>query len=151
MIRLGTPADYPGAANVFRSASLSNEGDRENLLANPDYLILGEDGLASGRTHVADEAGSIVGFATWAETAGEIELEDLFVDPGWMRRGVATALMVAVVNSLRSRGVTRLAVTANPHALDFYRSVGFREVGQAQTAFAAAPRMELPIAGRQPA
>ncbi|MBO0823165.1 MAG: GNAT family N-acetyltransferase [Actinobacteria bacterium] len=45
------------------------------------------------RTHVAEEDGSIVGFATWAETAGSMELEDPFVDPDHMRRGIATALI----------------------------------------------------------
>jgi hypothetical protein len=49
---------------VYTAASLSNEGDRDNLLVHPDYLILGPAGLAEGRTHVAEEDGSLVGFAT---------------------------------------------------------------------------------------
>ena len=89
MIRLGTSADLAAATDVYRRASLSNAGDRDNLLAHPDYLILGPEGLAEGRTHVAEEDGSLVGFATWAETVGTIELEDLFVDPGYLRRGNA--------------------------------------------------------------
>jgi GNAT superfamily N-acetyltransferase len=44
-------------------------------------------GLAEGRTYVAEEQGSLVGSATWAEAGGIAELEDLFVDPGWRRRG----------------------------------------------------------------
>ena len=66
MIRLGTPADLPAAASVYRRASLSNAGDRDNLLAHPEYLILRPEGLAEGRTYVAEEDGSVVGFATWA-------------------------------------------------------------------------------------
>jgi GNAT superfamily N-acetyltransferase len=93
MIRLGTVADLAAASGVYRRASLSNAGDRDNLLAHPEYLILGPEGLAEGRTHVAEEHGSIVGFATWAETAGTIELEDLFVDPDYRRRGIAMALV----------------------------------------------------------
>jgi len=80
MIRLGTPADLPAAAGVYRRASLSNAGDRDNLLAHPEYLMLGPAGLIEGRTYVAVEDGSVVGFATWAEADGTIELEDLFVD-----------------------------------------------------------------------
>jgi GNAT superfamily N-acetyltransferase len=104
MIRLGTPADLPAAAGVYRRASLSNAGDRDNLLAHPEYLILGPEGLVEGRTYVAEEDGSVVGFATWAEAGGTIELEDLFVDPGWRRRGIATALVSRVVDVLRARG-----------------------------------------------
>lgn len=145
MIRLGTPADLPAAAQVYRRASLSNAGDRDNLLAHPEYLILGPAGLAEGRTLVAEEDGSLVGFATWAQTAGTIELEDLFVDLGYMRRGIATALISRTVEVLRARGAERLEVTANPHALGFYRAAGFTDCGVADTEFGSAPRMVLVI------
>ena len=146
MIRLGTPADLAAAASVYRRASLSDEGYRDDLLAYPEYLILGPDGLAEGRTYVAEEDGCIVGFATWTEAAGAMELEDLFVDPGYMRRGIATALVGRVAEVLRARGAERLEVTANPHALGFYRAVGFTHCGVAETEFGAAPRMVLTIA-----
>jgi GNAT superfamily N-acetyltransferase len=145
MIRLGVPADLTAASDVFRSASLFNAGDRDNLLAHPEYLILGPEGLAEGRTYVAEEDGSVVGFATWVEAAGIVELEDLFVDPGWMRRGIAAALVGSITDVLRARGVERLEVTANPHALGFYRAVGFVDCGVAETVFGAAPRMVLAI------
>jgi ribosomal protein S18 acetylase RimI-like enzyme len=92
---------------------------------------------------VAEEDGSVVGFATWAGTAGTIELEDLFVDPAYMRRGIATALVGRIAEILRARGTERLEVTANPHALGFYRAVGFIDCGAAKTDFGAAPRMVL--------
>jgi ribosomal protein S18 acetylase RimI-like enzyme len=143
MIRLGTSADLAAASSVYRRASLSNAGDRDSLLAHPEYLILGPEGLAEGRTHVAEQDGSVVGFATWAETAGIIELEDLFVDPGSRRRGIATALVNRIAEVLRARGEERLEVTANPHALEFYRAAGFTDCGVAETDFGAAPRMVL--------
>jgi ribosomal protein S18 acetylase RimI-like enzyme len=143
MIRLGTSADLAAASGVYRRASLSDAGDRDNLLAHPEYLILGPEGLAGGRTHVAEQDSSVVGFATWAQTAGTFELEDLFVDPGYMRRGIATALVSWIAEILRARGAERLEVTANPHALEFYRAVGFIDCGVAETDFGAAPRMVL--------
>lgn len=145
MVRLGVPADLPAATEVYRSASLSNAGDRDNLLAHPEHLILRPEGLAEGRTYVAEEDGSLVGFATWIEAGGTIELEDLFVHPGWMRRGVATALVNRIAGVLRARGVQRLEVTANPHALGFYNAAGFIDCGVAETDFGAAPRMVLAI------
>ena len=145
MIRLGVPADLPAAAGVYRRASLSNAGDRDNLLAHPEFLILGPEGLAEGRTYVAEEDGSVVGFATWAEADGSIELEDLFVDPGWRRRGIAAALVSRIVDVLRARGAECLEVTANPHAREFYSAAGFADCGVAETEFGAAPRMRLAI------
>ena len=143
MIRLGTPADLDAARSVYRRASLSNAGDRENLLAHPEYLILGPEGLAEGRTHVAEQDGTVVGFATWAETDGMIDLEDLFVDPDYRRRGIAAALVRRIAEVLRARGAERLEVTANPHAMEFYRYAGFTDCGTADTDFGAAPRMVL--------
>jgi GNAT superfamily N-acetyltransferase len=143
MIRLGTCADLGAARSVYRRASLSNAGDRDSLLAHPEYLILGPEGLAEGRTHVAEEDGSVVGFATWAETGGISELEDLFVDPGYMRRGIATALVSRIAEVLRAQGAERVEVTANPHALAFYRAVGFIDGGVAETDFGVAPRLVL--------
>jgi GNAT superfamily N-acetyltransferase len=145
MIRLGVPDDLPAASDVYRSASLFNAGDRDNLLAHPEYLILGPEGLAEGRTYVAEEGGSVVGFATWIETADVVELEDLFVDPAWMRRGIAAALVERIADVLRARGVERLEVTANPHAMGFYRAVGFVDCGVTETVFGTAPRMVLAI------
>jgi GNAT superfamily N-acetyltransferase len=145
MIRLGAPADLSAATDVYRSASLFNAGDRDNLLAHPEHLILRPEGLAEGRTHVAEEDGSLVGFATWIEADGTIELEDLFVDPGWTRRGIATALVSRIAEVLRARGVERLEVTANPHALGFYSAAGFIDCGLAKTDFGTAPRMVLAI------
>jgi GNAT superfamily N-acetyltransferase len=143
MIRLGTPADLAAASSVYRRASLSNAGDRDNLLAHPEHLILAPDGLAEGRTYVADENGSITGFATWAGTGGIIELEDLFVDPDYRRRGIAAALVTRIAEELRTRGAQRLEVTANPHALQFYRAVGFTDCGVTETEFGIAPRMAM--------
>ena len=148
VIRLGTSADLPACSDVYRRASLSNAGDRDNLLAHPEYLILGPEGLAEGRMYVAEEDGSVVGFATWARAAqagGAIELEDLFVDPDWRRRGIATALVAHIVDVLRARGVRCLEVTANPHAEAFYSAAGFIDCGVAETAFGPSPRKRLTI------
>jgi GNAT superfamily N-acetyltransferase len=133
---------------VFRRASLSNEGDRAALLANPDALVWAADGIAEGRTRVAVTAdGTIVGFATvLPHENSTLELEDLFVDPDWMRRGIATRLISELIEHARATMIQRLWVTANPHAYDFYRSAGFTHVGNVETAFGAGSRMELAVA-----
>ena len=102
IIRLGVPADLPAASDAYRSASLSNAADRDNLLAHPEHLVLGPEGLAEGRTYVAEEEGSLAGFAAWSESGGIFELEDLFVDPGSRRRGIATALVNRIAQVLRA-------------------------------------------------
>jgi GNAT superfamily N-acetyltransferase len=115
------------------------------MLAHPEYLVLGPEGLAEGRTYVAEEDGSVVGFATWARAGGVTELEDLFVDPGWRRRGLAAALVSHIVDVLRAQGVRCLEVTANLHAEGFYRAAGFIDCGTAETDFGTAHRKRLTI------
>ena len=74
------------------------------------------------------------------------ELEDMFVDPDWMRQGIGRLLVRdAMVIALR-QNVPRIDVTANPHAFAFYENVGFVHDGRVETAFGHGSRMHLDIA-----
>jgi GNAT superfamily N-acetyltransferase len=145
-IRHGEAADLDALRQLFRRSSLSNAGDRSSLMAHPDTLELSGDAVAQGRTDVAiDVDGQIVGFVTVADGPGFVELEDLFVDPDSMRQGVGAALVGHVVARARQAGVGRVEVTANPHALAFYRFAGFVYDRDVETRFGAAPRMSLAV------
>ena len=139
MIRRADLADLDAVRRIFRAASLSNEGDRATLLAHPEVLEFPEDALVEGRVRVAVADDTVLGFATVTPRATAWELDDLFVDPAQMRRGVATAL----VRHLQAEADVPIEVTANPHAMAFYRSVGFLDDGVAETRFGPAPRMRL--------
>jgi len=140
--RLANPDDLDALRVIYRRASLSNEGDRANLLGSPETLHWVGDDLAAGGTHVAtDGTGRVLGFATVAPIEGGLELEDLFVDPDAMRQGVATRLVLDLVASAARAGVAWIEVTANDHAAEFYASAGFVRVGEEQTMFGPAPRL----------
>src|SRR3954471_6762101 len=98
-VREAPRGGQPALARIFRRASLSNAGDRGVLLAHPDALTLPDDVLASGRTRVATKTdGAVVGFARTRPTErGALELEDLFVDPDAMGKGVARQLILRIV------------------------------------------------------
>ncbi len=136
-IRSSTPDDLPAIRDIFRRAALANEGDRAWIEAHPDEFGLDEANVLEGRTRVAVVDGEIVGFATLVGSG----LEDLFVEPDWMRRGIATALVHDIAAT-----VPRIDLTANPHALAFYESVGFVEDGVAETSGGPAVRMHLDCA-----
>jgi GNAT superfamily N-acetyltransferase len=144
VIRTGALADHDEVQDVRRRSSLSNEGDREFILANPDTLDYDPAPLREGRIRVAVDDTRIVGFAT---TAGdeELELEALFVEPSSMRTGVGRALVTDLVADAKSRGITRINVTANSHALAFYEALGFVNDGLVGTRFRDTPRMHLDI------
>ncbi len=136
LIRAAEPEDTAALRDLFRRSSLSNEGDRVALLAHPEALEL-EAG--EGRTRVAVVDGRIVGFATLVSG----ELEDLFVDPDRMRRGIGRALVLDAVALARAQGLERIEVIANDHALRFYEEVGFVCDGTVETAFGRGTRMHL--------
>jgi GNAT superfamily N-acetyltransferase len=73
------------------------------------------------------------------------ELDDLFVAPRHMRRGFATKLIEDLVGGAAEQGVDHIQVTANPHAMQFYRFVGFVDEGVAETQFGPAPLLRLNI------
>ena len=146
--RVATKADAEAMQEIFRAASLSNEGDRDELLARPEFLVLPADLPASGRAAVTvDDDYGPVAFASLRDTGeGAAELDDLFTHPDWRRRGAARLALDALVGAARRRGIRRVEVTANTHAMGFYEAAGFRRIGTAETELRAAPRMALDIA-----
>jgi GNAT superfamily N-acetyltransferase len=143
-MRDAVPDDMTVLRNVYRRSSLSNQHDRVHLLAHPDALELSDTSVREGRTRVAVVAGGrIVGFATFLPRQDSIELDDLFVDPDWMGQGIGRALVTDMVAIARTRGVQRIEVTANPHALGFYEKAGFVFDHDVETRFGSAPRMHL--------
>ena len=138
-------SDMQELHGVFRRASLSNEHDRDLLLDHPEWLVVSEHGLREGRMRVAvDRGDSVVGFATYRISGGVAELEDLFVDPPWMRRGVGRTLVLDLLSRLRALEFDWLEVTANPHANEFYESMGFVATQVVDTELYPAPRMRRP-------
>ena len=65
VIRDAMPGDMSALRDVFRGSSLSNQGDRLNLVARPGALGLSGLAVPEGRTRTAVADGGIVGFATW--------------------------------------------------------------------------------------
>jgi GNAT superfamily N-acetyltransferase len=146
-VRQARLADLPVLAAIFRRASLSNVGDREHLRVRPEFLVFGgrevEQRLADNQTWAAEVHGTVIGFATLLGQGPSRELEDLFVDPSWMRRGVATRLIQEVVRHARLTGAREIQVTANEHALPFYTATGFVDIGTAPTTFGTSPRLHF--------
>ena len=146
-LRLATSHDLPALKDLFRRSSLSNEGDRQNLLAHPDALEFSGRPVEEGRVRVAVIDDRIVGFASVLVTGRIGELDDLFVDPNWMRHGIATALVLDALARAREQQVTRIEVTANGHVLAFYTSVGFISDGTAETEYGTGYRMHIDVPG----
>jgi len=117
-------------------ASLTNEGDREALLANPDAIAVPSEQIAAGRVFVVELSGVTVGFsAIEPRSDGGIDLDALFVDPNVRRHGVGRLMVDHCAVVARKEGSKALHVIGNPHAREFYLACGFEQTGTIETRF----------------
>jgi ribosomal protein S18 acetylase RimI-like enzyme len=150
-IRGATADDYLVLQRIYRRASRSNAGDRAGLIAHPEHLRLDPGLIGRGRTVVAELVdGTVVGFASTTPTGSSaLELDDLFVDPDHRREGAARELLRRITTDAGAE-IQRIEVTANPHAAEFYRAVGFEVTGTLATELGRGTRMQLPLRDRRP-
>ena len=134
--RQAEPRDQQALEAVQWRASLSNPGDREALLANPTAIELPLAQIETGGVFVAEETGSILGFAAiLPRSDGDSELDALFVEPKTWRQGVGRALIEHCCKAAKVSGARAIHVVGNPHAEGFYESCGFEQVGKKQMQF----------------
>ncbi len=119
MIRAATTADLPAVA-ALEARGMQGGGWSEAQLAE-------ELGRPDGHVLVA-RAARLLGHAIGRDLAGEGEVLAIVVAPEARRRGVGTALLVALLDRLE--GPTFLEVRAgNAAARGLYAGHGFAEVG----------------------
>ncbi|MDE3085745.1 MAG: GNAT family N-acetyltransferase [Acidobacteriota bacterium] len=149
-IRTATTDDLAVLRDLYRRSSLSNDSDRELLGRRPELLEWPADAVATGGTRVAVVGGRLVGFSTLVPHGATGEVDDLFVDPEWMRRGIGRRLVEDMAATAAAAGVDALEVDANPAALTFYEGVGFAGIGEARLLHGHGVRMRLPVRRKGP-
>src|SRR6476659_21549 len=93
-IRTAAMAEQKALEALQLRASLTNDGDREAVLANPDAIRIPLEQLAAGRIFVAELNGETLGFsAIEPRVDGQIELDALFVEPKIRRQGVGRLMV----------------------------------------------------------
>ena len=103
------------------------EEDRDALLENPDAIELPIDQITQGRTIVAERFGETLGFAVdLPREDGEAELDGLFVEPKFWRKGSGRRLIEEAGQLAAKGGAFTLFVVANPRAMESGSSVKCR-------------------------
>jgi GNAT superfamily N-acetyltransferase len=142
-IRAATAAEREALGDLHRRSSYVWEGDRANLDAHPDALGVAREAIAEGRVRVAVGAGGeLLGFSVVADGGdGVCELDDLFVEPRLMRRGIGRALVEDAATRAVRAGAAALTVVAHPRNFAFYESVGFVRGEPVATRFGPAVKL----------
>ena len=123
-------------------ASLAREVEQQFAIATLQAQLDRGD----GRILLVEQAGHLIAFAQLRLAApheqvdddAATELERLYVQPAFQRRGVGGRLLAEVEQLARGEASTTLWLTAwlgNARALAFYRSQGYHELGSTTYAF----------------
>jgi len=146
-IRDARPDEALALERLQRRSSDVWEEYRAELAANPDAIEPPHRAITDGRVRVAvDACGRRLGFSVVLPIRGDrCELDDLFVEPDSMRRGVGRLLVDDVVTRAAAAGASYVDVIANPNAVGFYERLGFEHTGWSSTRFGDAPRMSLEL------
>src|SRR5256885_15307956 len=108
-IRPARPDERTMLESLQWRASLSNAGDRDALLANPDAIALPIEQIAARCVFVAERDGDVAGFAAVVPRAdGGAELDALFVEPDLWKRGIGRRLVEHIAEVAPGRAATLL-------------------------------------------
>jgi GNAT superfamily N-acetyltransferase len=142
-IRFASLEEGEALDELHRRSSFVWEEDRANLEAHPGALGVPRERIASQGVRVAvGESGRMLGFSGVSDGGdGVCELDDLFVEPDSMRRGIGRALVEDLAERAAAAGFTQIAVTAAPRTFGFYESVEFVVGESCPTRFGPAARL----------
>ena len=85
-----------------------------------------------------------IAFYTLLERDGIAWIENLWVSPEWIGKGVGKSLFLHAREVARQRGFQALQLEADPNAVGFYRHMGMKQVGERRSEIEGHPRI-LPI------
>lgn len=148
MVRRATAADAPALTALAHAAKAHWGYPAEWLASWREELTLGPTYLAAHEVFVADASGaaSPIGVCALEDHEAHWELGHLWVSPAAQRMGVGSTLVrhALSVAAMRRPG-TRVRVEADPHAAEFYRRLGAREVGLRPAPMPGVPTRALPV------
>ena len=110
---------------------------KPQLTFSPEYFEENESWVAE-----IDDAP--IAFYTLLEKDGSAWLENLWVSPGWIGKGVGKRLFLHALGLSRQWGLRILQLEADPNAVGFYETMGMKQVGERVSEVEGQPRT-LPI------
>ena len=139
----------PENANVLTALCKRSKAywgyDADSMAMSEVSLTITPELITNGLARVAqDSAGRIVGMASLDPIGqGTVDLMHMFVDPDAVGVGVGRALFEAITTLARQEGANKLSILSDPNAVNFYRHMGARHIGDAPSD--AIPGRRLPL------
>ena len=92
-----------------------------------DWAAMGDfspAGLGAKEFYVAESGGRAVAWASMIPQRETCILDDLWVEPEWIGKGIGAELFHFTADRARELGAERLEWEAEPHAVGFYEKMG---------------------------
>ena len=138
-IRKAAP-DEAQALSTLALESKSHWGYARATLESWESLLrVSAADVASKPAYVGCIDGNLAGFYTLAPSASAWELDNLWVAPPFMHRGVGRALLGHALDVAIAGGASSVTVDADPHAEAFYLSCGAVRRGERPAPIAGEP------------
>ncbi|PVE04389.1 GNAT family N-acetyltransferase [Streptomyces scopuliridis] len=129
-IREARPDEAPALSALVLRSKAHWGYDEAFLAACRDELTISAHEVTARRLAVAEDetSGEALGVASLEGRAPDGTLGLLFVEPRVIGLGIGRALYAHVLDRARELGFERLTIDSDPHAVDFYRTLGARPV-----------------------
>lgn len=147
-VRLARDDEAEALTDLSLRSKQSNGYDDAFMAACREELTVTGERLAEGEYWVAESGGGLCGCACLlVEPDGRSgEVHAFFIDPAWQRRGVGRLIWQKLLERAKEKGLTELHLDADPAAVPFYESMGFRVVGESPSG--SIPGRSLPLMKR---
>jgi GNAT superfamily N-acetyltransferase len=122
---------YWGYDDAFMKACVNELTITPERIAGEDMTVAEADGVIAGMVSLAQ-----------GDSDDVRELEDMFVDTGFIGSGLGARLMAHAEDTARAQGAAHIDVDADPNAQGFYEKYGYRLTGTSPSA--AIPGRMLP-------
>lgn len=128
VVRRGSPADAERLKEIAIAAKAHWGYGLDRVRVWADAGGFGAEALRALDLFVAELDRRTVAWAS-VKVAGETAwLEDLWVEPDWIGKGLGSRLFRSVADHARAGGATAIEWEAEPNAVGFYEKLGGRHV-----------------------
>jgi GNAT superfamily N-acetyltransferase len=131
-IRPVEPRDAGRLREIFTAAKGSWGYDPALVGEAAADLDVSPEALKAREIYVADVGGKPVGFVSLIARPDACLLDDLWVDPAWIGRGIGRLLFNHATDCAREAGAPRLEWESDPNAVGFYEKMGGKYLRDSQ-------------------
>ena len=120
----------------------------EQIEAWREALTITKDYLKQAEVYKLTQSNELIGYYSYKRLDEQTaKLDNLFIDPKYIRKGFGKALMLHFIAQVKTGGYKRITLESEPNAAEFYEQFGFKIVGQMETSIPNRylPTMELEL------